>query len=109
MNTREIPKVIMLAGGCVSCLLSLLKHSSLRDMLIALLITLVVFYVFGLIIRAIVEKGFENVLNPKAEDEEEKDGGDEEDAENAEDAKEGGGENAEEAGDQGKGGTREAS
>jgi hypothetical protein len=65
MKTKEIPIIIMLIGGCVVCVTSLLKGTSMHNMLIALVITLICFYILGHVIRVVVEKNFADIINPK--------------------------------------------
>lgn len=71
MNTKAIPVIIMLIGGCVSCAASLIRGVSMHSMLFALIITLIIFYILGHIIRIVINKFFGNILNPETEKSEE--------------------------------------
>ncbi|MCI8992311.1 MAG: threonine/serine exporter family protein [Eubacterium sp.] len=70
MGTRQIPVIIMLIGGSVSCAASLIRGVPMRSMLTALIITLIAFYILGHIIRIVVNKFFVNILDPEAEESE---------------------------------------
>jgi len=55
MTRKEMPLVLMLSAGLVTALVSYFKGFSLSSMLIALLATLVVFYMLGCIIKMILD------------------------------------------------------
>lgn len=67
MVTKKIPAIVMLIGGSVSCIVSYLNHYSLEDMLIALVIALLIFFVLGLVIEYLFEK-FEIAKEEEEED-----------------------------------------
>lgn len=68
MKTKSIPAMIMLLGGATACILGLLNQYGTTHFLKMLLIVLVVFYIFGCIIKIILDKVF------AVSDEEETDG-----------------------------------
>lgn len=55
MTRRQMPLVLMLTAGLVTSLFTYFKGYKLSSMLIALLATLVVFYMIGCIIRMILD------------------------------------------------------
>lgn len=55
MSRKEMPLVLMLAAGAVTAIFSYFKGFNLSHMLVALLATLVIFYLIGSIIRYILD------------------------------------------------------
>lgn len=55
MNTRNIPALIMLTAGLASSVLMYIRHYELHTLLWILLAVLIVFYIFGLIIRNMLD------------------------------------------------------
>lgn len=68
MNTKRIPAIVMLLGGAVACIVTFLNHYSLKDMLVVVTFTLVLFLCLGVIIRLIFD-GFEMPDESKVDDE----------------------------------------
>ena len=56
MKTKKIPALIMLMGGSVTCIVTYIDHYNLEDMLIALIISLILFFILGLLIEFLFEK-----------------------------------------------------
>lgn len=56
MKTKRIPAMVMLVGGSVTCIVTYLNRYNLEDMLYALIISLIVFYILGLVIEYLFEK-----------------------------------------------------
>ena len=79
MKTKDIPALVMLSGGALSCAISLLKKVSFLQMCIYLLITLIIFFFIGCIFRYLIEKHLDNVLNPPEEISEEEEAAEGED------------------------------
>lgn len=55
MNTRNIPALIMLTAGLVAAVLMYIRHYELHTLLWILLAVLIVFYIFGLVIRKMLD------------------------------------------------------
>lgn len=58
MKTYYIPALITLSAGAVYCLMAILNHLTLREMLLELLIVLIIFYVVGSLIRIVLDRSF---------------------------------------------------
>lgn len=58
MNTKSIPAIIMLLAGFVACLAGMKGHMEVSDFMKMLLIVLILFYVLGCVIKAIIDKNF---------------------------------------------------
>ena len=56
MKEKFIPLVTMLSAGLVTCLICIFKPMDTIPSLIALLITLIVFYILGSIAKKIIKK-----------------------------------------------------
>ncbi|MCR4962078.1 MAG: hypothetical protein K6A74_11515 [Lachnospiraceae bacterium] len=70
MTRRQMPLVLMLTAGLVTALFTYFKGFDLSSMLIALLATLVIFYMIGCIIRMILdsfEKQDKETVAPEGE------------------------------------------
>lgn len=58
MKTRQIPAILMLVAGLITCIISFLSKVELIRFLINLSIILVVFFVLGEVIRYIIDINF---------------------------------------------------
>lgn len=68
MKTKHIPAVIMLTAGLITCITAIIKHMDMdRTFLTVLLVVLLSFYVFGCIVKWVLDK----TINPEQEAEEE--------------------------------------
>lgn len=56
MRTRYIPAGVMLMGGAVSCIISIVQKQDIIKSLITLLVVLILFYIIGYIAKFFVEK-----------------------------------------------------
>ena len=70
MKTKGIPAMVMLAAGGVYCLLGILCQIPLMEFMIQLLIVLLVFWIFGGIVRILLDK-YMGEIEDKAKEEEE--------------------------------------
>ena len=70
MKTKEIPAIVMLLAGGVYCLLGIYYQIPLMEFSVQLLIVLLIFWMFGGIIRMILDK-FMGEIEDKTEEEEE--------------------------------------
>lgn len=55
LKTRQLPAMIMLLGGAVAALLTYIRDFTLSEMLIIVLVSLLVFYIVGLILKRIFD------------------------------------------------------
>lgn len=57
-NTRPVPILITLAAAGISCVISILQGASLREYVIRLLLTVIIFGIFGSLVRVCLDMGF---------------------------------------------------
>lgn len=57
-NTRPVPILITLAAAGISCVISILQGASLREYVIRLLLTVIIFGIFGSLVRVFLDMGF---------------------------------------------------
>ena len=69
MKTKDIPAIVMLLAGGVYCLIGIRYQIPLMDFLVQLLIVLLIFWIFGGIIRMFLDK-FMGEIEEKAENDE---------------------------------------
>lgn len=69
MGKKNIPIIIMLLAGLVNCLLCMGRHMSNLEFVTRLLIVFVVFFLFGLLIRFLANKGIELLGDKNMEEE----------------------------------------
>lgn len=87
MKTKEIPAIVMLLAGGVYCLLGIYYQIPLMEFSIQLLIVLLVFWMFGGIVRMFLDKNMGEIEDKTKEEEEEtEEGASEEDSEETEDS-----------------------
>ena len=75
MKTRQVPAMVMLTAGFITCVISIAQHMEFGRFLKLLLLVLICFYILGCVAKVILDKNFV----PMQEDEE---------AENAEESEE---------------------
>lgn len=51
MNRKNLPLILMLTAGAITCIITLIKDYSIMGRLISLLIVLIVFYLLGSILK----------------------------------------------------------
>jgi p-aminobenzoyl-glutamate transporter AbgT len=68
MRDRLLPALIMLIAGAVTCIIDIYHKADLLSSLKRLLFVLIIFYVLGLIAKAIIIKVLEPKLSKKYED-----------------------------------------
>ena len=61
MKTKSIPVILMLVAGAIACVVGLLNQYDTTDFFAMVLIVLVVFYIFGNIVKVIIDKNFSEV------------------------------------------------
>jgi hypothetical protein len=68
MKTNHIPAIIMLSAGFIVCICNIRKSVSLFEFTRQLLIVLVVFWIIGLVVKAVLDKGMAAMADKKEED-----------------------------------------
>lgn len=58
MKTKSIPAVIMLTAGFVACIVGIVKKIEFFPFIKMLLLTLVIFYILGCIVKAVFDRNF---------------------------------------------------
>ncbi|MDD5935716.1 MAG: hypothetical protein PUC65_09180 [Clostridiales bacterium] len=56
MKKSSIPAVITLSAGAVACITCILNHYPILDTLLAVFITLLIFYIIGLVVSKYINK-----------------------------------------------------
>ena len=79
MNRKNMPLILMLAAGAVTCVITFVNHYSILEKLVSLLVVLLVFYFLGSLLKwtldyfdAQNEKKKEEVIEEEGENEGEK-------------------------------------
>ncbi len=89
MKTKEIPAMVMLLAGGVYCLLGIYFKIPLINFLVQLLIVLLIFWIFGGIVRMVLDKFMGEVEDKTNKEEEEtEEGASEEETEEKDDSEE---------------------
>ena len=87
MKTKDVPALVMLLAGCVYCILGILYKIPLMDFTVQLLIVLLIFWVFGGIVKMVLDRYMGEIVVESEEESEETDGEEsDEDAEGEESA-----------------------
>lgn len=74
MKTKPIPAIVMLLAGFVTCIMSIYNRLNLKTFTKTLLLVLIIFYLFGVIIKIVLDKNFvmaedkEEEIDPEIED-----------------------------------------
>lgn len=74
MDKKYIPAVITLAAGLIDCLMCIGKGMTNMEYVRQLLIVLVVFFIFGMFVRFLVDKGLGALADKEKEEGAEPDG-----------------------------------
>lgn len=61
MNTKSIPAIVMLLAGFIACLAGMKGHMEVSDFMKMLLFVLILFYVLGCVIKAVIDKNFVDI------------------------------------------------
>ena len=69
MKTKEIPAIVMLLAGGVYCLLGIYYQIPLMEFSVQLLIVLLVFWIFGGIVRIFLDKNMGEIEDKTKEEE----------------------------------------
>ena len=61
MKTKSIPATLMLVAGAIACVLGFIYQYETTQFFVMVLTVLVVFYMFGCIIKIVIDKNFAEV------------------------------------------------
>ncbi len=64
MNTKSVPAMIMLLAGFVVCVISYCQHYDFGTFVKIEFLTLIGFYLFGCIVKLVLDKGFDVMKDP---------------------------------------------
>jgi len=56
MKTKKIPAIVMLLAGSITCVVTYINGYNLKDMLVALVWALILFFFLGVIVELLFEK-----------------------------------------------------
>ncbi len=71
MKTKQIPAIIMLIAGFITCIVGIFKQFEAGRFLEILLLVLVIFYSLGCIVKLILDKNFREMEEPADEEQSE--------------------------------------
>lgn len=69
MNTKQVPVVITLVAGFVTCILGFTMHMESARFVRTLVIVLVSFYIFGCVAKLVLDKNFKEEPEEEATEE----------------------------------------
>ncbi len=84
MKTKQVPVIITLVAGLVTCILGFTMHMESAQFVKTLVIVLVSFYIFGCIAKLVLDKNFKEEPEEEATEE----AGEESDSEETENSEE---------------------
>lgn len=70
MKTKPIPAIVMLIAGFVTCVISIYTHMELKAFTKTLFWVLVIFYIFGIVIKVILDRNFKEMQDEEVPEEE---------------------------------------
>lgn len=68
MKHKYVPEIVMLIAALITCIVTLVRHFSTLDALIALFFAMVSFYIIGLIARFVLNRLFDKGIVAKGEE-----------------------------------------
>ncbi len=68
MKTKQVPAIIMLTAGFVTCILSIVQHMEFGRFLKILLLVLICFYILGCVVQIVLDKNFVPMQEEEEED-----------------------------------------
>lgn len=69
MKTKPIPAIVMLIAGFVTCVIAIYTHMELNSFTKTLLSVLIIFYIFGTVIKVILDRNFKEMEEEASEEE----------------------------------------
>ena len=58
MKTKQIPAIVMLIVGLVTCVYSIIQKATLAEFVEAMWVVLILFYILGFVAKIILDKSF---------------------------------------------------
>lgn len=58
MKTKQIPVIIMLLAGLVTCMDSIIQRAPLSAFVTRMWVVLILFYILGIIVKVVLDKNF---------------------------------------------------
>lgn len=71
MKTKQVPALVMLTAGFLTCVISIVQHMEFGRFLKTLLLVLICFYILGCVAKVILDKNFAPMQEDKEETAEE--------------------------------------
>lgn len=71
MKTRVVPSICMLAAGLIRCIAGAIYQEELKSFLWSLILVMVLFYLFGIVIRFVLDRNIKEMLVEEENQEEE--------------------------------------
>ncbi|MBQ6844670.1 MAG: hypothetical protein IJO60_08565 [Agathobacter sp.] len=81
MKTKDVPAIVMLLAGAVYCLFGIINKIPLTEFLMHLLIILLIFWVFGGIVKIVLDRFIGEIEVKKEEEDSEEPTGEDSDEE----------------------------
>lgn len=69
MKTKPIPSVIMLIAGGIRCVAGAIYKEDTTSFLWSLILTMILFYILGIIVKIVLDKNFNMMLEDAPQDE----------------------------------------
>lgn len=74
MKTKQVPAIVMLTAGFVTCVISIMQHMEFGRFLKILLLVLICFYILGCVAKVILDKNFAPMQEEEEEQEQTEEG-----------------------------------
>ena len=74
MKTKQVPAIVMLTAGFVTCVISIMQHMEFGRFLKILLLVLICFYILGCVSKVILDKNFAPMQEEEEEQEQTEEG-----------------------------------
>ena len=74
MKTKQVPAIVMLTAGFVTCVISIMQHMDFGRFLKILLLVLICFYILGCVVKVILDKNFAPMQEEEEEQEQTEEG-----------------------------------
>ena len=74
MKTKQVPAIVMLTAGFVTCVISIMQHMEFGRFLKILLLVLICFYILGCVVKVILDKNFAPMQEEEEEQEQTEEG-----------------------------------
>lgn len=56
MKTKQIPAIIMLLAGFITCMYSIIQRATLAEFVTRMWIVLILFYILGVVVKVVLDK-----------------------------------------------------